>query len=80
MVPPKLLVIPEEDHSALNIPRNRERASRLCREHTSDEAMSAVFSVLMIATHFLNKETILVFMGQCAQVFDLTGKREKQSP
>lgn len=80
MVPPKLLVIPEEDHSALNIPRNRQRASRLCREHTSDEATRAVFSVLIIATHFLKEENILVFMGQCAQVFDLTGKREQQSP
>lgn len=63
MVPPKLLVIPEEDHRALHIPRNRELASRLCRGHTSDEAMSAVFSALIIATHFLKEENILVSWG-----------------
>lgn len=78
MVPPKLLVIPEKDNIACNTLCSRASEPRW--EHTDEEAMSAVFSALIIAAHLLKEKNVLVFMGQCAQVFDLTGKRGKQCP
>lgn len=42
--------------------------------------MSALFSVLILAAHFLEGENVLVFTWQYAQIFDSTGMRGKQSP
>lgn len=42
--------------------------------------MNALFSVLKLAAHLLERENVLVFTWQSAQIFDLTGMRGKQSP
>lgn len=78
MVPAKLLVIPDKDYSASNIPCSGDAGLRLGR--TSHKAVSARSSVLTIAAHLLRGENVSVFVWQPAQVFDLTGKRGRQRP
>lgn len=79
VVSPKLLVIPEKDHSESKI--RAVEFQGYSPEHTSNKAMNMLCLFCFDnRNHLLREENVLIFMWQSAQVLDFTGKGGKRNP